>query len=257
MNTFRPHHLLAVAAIALTSLLGACNSQPQLTYQEAYEQKLYPQALDKATLVATNEQAPDRQKAALVAGMSAQALGQNAEARKWLAPLRMSTDKDVAARAKASLGLIAKAEGNNAEAATLLASSAEHLDGDDAAQAQLNAGDAYRKLGLESQARQAYANARSEAEDPALKAAADQKAKPQAFFVQCGAYSTRNAAERQVKAIRASVAKAGQPAPAIVQLAPNGTPLFVVQIGPYPSRPQADAARTRIGVSNSTVLARQ
>jgi cell division protein FtsN len=254
MNTSR---FLAAAVAAVSCVLGACNSQPQLTYQEAYEQKLYPQALDKATLVATNESAPDRQKAALVAGMSAQAMGQNSEARKWLAPLRMSEDKDIAARAKASLGLVAKSEGKDAEAATLLASSAEHLDGNDAAQAQLIAGDSYRKLGLESQARTAYANARSEADDPALKAAADKKAQPQKFFVQCGAYSTQGAAERQVKAIRASVAKAGQPAPVIVQLAPNGIPLFVVQVGPYPDRTQANMAKAKIGVGNSTVLARQ
>lgn len=252
-----PHRLIAVLSLATAACLGGCNHEQQLSYQEAYEQKMYPQALDKATLVATNEQAPDRQRAQLVAGMSAQQLGQNTEARKWLAPLRMSQDKDIAARAKASLGLLAKSEGKNAEAATLLRDSAEHLDGDDAAQAQLNAGDAYRKLGLESQAREAYANAKSEADDPALKAAAALKGKPLTYFVQCGAYSTRQAAERQIKALRPAIAKAGQPAPMILQMSPNGTPLFVVQVGPYTDKQQAMMARGKIGLTNTVVLARQ
>ncbi|MBY0307745.1 MAG: SPOR domain-containing protein [Phycisphaerales bacterium] len=247
--------LIALGIAAAT--LAACQQPKQLSYQEAYEQRLYDQALDKASLVAGDDHAPDRSRAALVAGMSAQALGKTSEAKQYLAPLRVCPDKDIAARAKASLGLIAKGEGKNAEAVVLLKSSAEQLDGDDAAQAQLNAGDAYRKLGLEAQAREAYANAKTEAEDPTLRAAADQKSRPQTFFVQCGAYSTRQAAERQVKAIRAKVIKAGQPAPAIIQLNPNGTPLFVVQVGPYRDRQAAMVARGRIGLDNTAVLARQ
>lgn len=250
--------ILAPSLLALLSCaLGGCQGEPQVSYQEAYEQKMYAQALDKSTSIALDERAPDRQRAALVAGMSAQQLGQTAEAKKWLIPLKFSPDKEIAARAKASLGLIAKSEGKNAEAAALLSNSAEQLDGNDAAQAQINAGDAYRKMGLESKAREAYTTAKTEADDPAIKAAADQKAKPQSYFVQCGAYSTRQAADRQVKAIKNQVAKAGQPSPTVLQMAPNGTPLFVVQVGPYSDKQQALVAKAKMGMQTAAVTARQ
>lgn len=249
---------LAISLLAVVTLtLGGCKSEPQVGYQEAYEQKMYAQALEKASMIATDERADDRQKAALVAGMSAQQLGQTAEAKKWLKPLMMCPDKSIAARAKASLGLIAKNEGRNAEAATLLSNSAEQLDGNDAAQAQINAGDAYRKMGLESKARESYANAKTEADDPAIRATADEKGRPVNYFVQCGAYSTRQAADRQVKAIRSQVTKAGQPAPTVLQMAPNGTPLFVVQVGPYTDKQAAMVAKAKMGMQTAAVTARQ
>lgn len=239
------------------SLTGGCAQEKQLSYQQAYEQKLYPQALEKASMVGVDEHAPDRQRAALVAGMSAQSMGQNAEAKKWLVPLRMSPDRDIAARARATLGLIAKAEGKTAEAATLLSGSADQLEGDDAAKAKIMAGDAYRQMGLEKQARAEYTEAKTEADDPTLKATADQKARPQSYYVQCGAYSTRQAADRQVKAIKPQVAKAGQPAPAVFQMAPNGTPLFVVQVGPYSDKQKAMAAKARMNLTSAAITARQ
>lgn len=249
--------VVATSLLAAATAMTGCQQKPQLSYQEAYEQKQYAQALEKASPIGVDEHANDRQRAALVAGMSAFQLGQTAEARKWLIPLRISTDRDIAARAKATLGLIAKNEGKAAEAATLLASSAEQLEGDDAAQAQLNAGDAYRQMGLESKAREAYTSAKTDAEDPAIKAVADLKSRPQTYYVQCGAYSSRQAADRQVKAIRPQTTKAGQPAPQITQMNPNGTPLFVVQVGPYTDRQQAMVAKSKMNMTTAAVVARQ
>lgn len=250
-------YALLFASFMAAALIGGCQYEPQLSYQEAYEQKLYTQALDKATPIATDERANDRQRAALVAGMSAHSLGKNADAKKWLIPLKYSTDQDVAARARATLGIIAKGEGKPAEAATLLSDSADKLEGNDAAKAKIIAGDAYRQLGMESKAREEYNGAQSEAEDPALKAAADQKARPMSYFVQCGAFSTRLAAEKQQRAVRAQAVNAGQPAPLILQLAPNGTPLFVVQIGPYPDMQQAQRAKAQMNLASAAVTKRQ
>lgn len=248
---------LIVATLLTAALAGGCQYEPQLSYQQAYEQKLYAQALDKASPIATDEHANDRQRAALVAGMSAHSLGKNAEAKKWLIPLKYSTDNDVAARARATLGIIAKAEGNPAEAATLLSDSADKLDGNDAARAKIIAGDAYRQMGMETKAREEYTGAKSEAEDPALKATADQKARPMSYYVQCGAFSTRLAAEKQQKAVRSQAAKAGQPAPLILQMSPNGTPLFVVQIGPYPDMQNAQRAKAQMNLASAAITKRQ
>lgn len=257
MPCARFHPLLSTLALAALSLLGGCHQDEQLNYQQAYEQKQYAQALDKATLVAQDDHAQDHQRAALVAGMSAQSLGKYDEAKKWLIPLKLSPDKDIAARARASLGLIAKAEGKTAEAATLLSGSADQLDGDEAARAKMNAGDAYRQLGLETKAQEEYKEASTEATDPTLKAAASQKARPLVYFVQCGAYSSRQAAEKQVKAIAGQVAKAGQPAPTISQSAPNGTPLFAVRVGPYADKQQAMTAKARMNLSGAAVTTKQ
>lgn len=252
----RPAMLTILLSLLALLGLGGCSHEAPRTYQEAYEQKLYPEALDKASLVATDEHAKDRQRAALIAGMSAQSLGQYAEAKKWLIPLKMSPDRDIAARARASLGLIAKAEGKPAEAATLLTASADQLSGDDAAQAKINAGDAYRQMGLEKQAREEYNGAKTEADDPSLKAAADQKAKPTAYYIQCGAFSTRQAADRQVKTITPQASKASQPLPTVVQMNPNGTPLFVVQVGPYKDKSLAMTAKARMNLQTAAIISR-
>lgn len=247
--------MIASALLALTC--AGCHSAPERTYSEAYEQKLYTEAYDKASLVAVDEHAKDRQRAALVAGMSAEAIGRNADAKRLLAPLRLSTDRDIAARATATLGLIAKKEGRHAEAAALLSSSGERLEGDGAANARILAGESYQRLGLDAQARSEYQQAKGEAESAELKAAAERKSTARPYVVQAGAYSTRTAAERAAKSIRPAVLKAGQPLPTIVEMAPNGTPLFAVQVGPYHDKATAMAAKAKMNLASAAVTTRQ
>jgi hypothetical protein len=101
---------IALAALAITLSLAGCKShQPELTYTQAYDQKLYDQALNKAAPVAEDPKRKDRERAALVAGMSAYSLQNYPQATAYLTPLRASLDKEISARAGATLGLIARA----------------------------------------------------------------------------------------------------------------------------------------------------
>lgn len=244
--------------LTLTLLAGGCKSRSnELSYTQAYEQKLYAEAYDKAKPIAQDPKQKDREKAALIAGMSAYSLKRPDEAKTLLTPLRSSLDKDVSSRSLATLGLIAKDQGRHSEAAVLLKESSANLDGDDAAKAKLYAGDSLRKIGLEGQARDEYRQGASEADDPALKQALSDRSRPVKYVVQAGAYSTRTAADKQAKALLQPALKYRQPIPIVQEVDSGGRKLFAVQMGPYSSRAAAQESVNCLKIKGASVAIRQ
>lgn len=258
---FSPIAGLTLLALACSSLLGCKATQPELTYMQAYEQKLYTEALTKAAPIAESKTAPDAERAALVAGMSAQALGQTQDATRYLTPLKASTNKEIAGKARTSLGLLAARQGDNQQASVLLSTGAEQLDGDDAARAKMHAGAAMEKIGLQEMAMRQYQAGVSEADDPALRAMLRDRTKPTPFYVQAGAYSTRAQADAEAKRIARNVIRAGQPTPKVVAVtSAAGKRLYSVQIGPYRDATAARsgmAAMQQLGVKSGTVTRRR
>lgn len=250
-----------LAAAGCAALTGCKARQPELTYMQAYEQKLYSEALTKAAPVAESKTAPGAERAALVAGMSAQALGQTQDATRYLTPLKASTNKEIAGRARTSLGLLAASKGDNQQASVLLSTGAEQLDGDDAARAKMHAGAAMEKIGLQEMAMRQYQAGVNEADDPALRAMLRDRTKPAPFYVQAGAYSTKAQADAEVKRIARSVIRAGQPTPKVVAVTSStGKRLYSVQIGPYRDAAAARsgmAAMQQLGVKSGTVTRRR
>ncbi len=144
---------------------GAASSEP---YMQSYERGQYQQALAQASASA-GQGGADGQRAALVAGMSASALGKQGDAARWLTPLTKSGDDGIAGRAAWTLGSMAESQGRQDDAADWYLEAAEKLSGDDAARAGLAAGDAMRRTN-DSRADGAYALAARKADDASLKA---------------------------------------------------------------------------------------
>jgi hypothetical protein len=258
--TARPRHIAAPLFVLLIGALGtACASKPvqEVTYLQAYEQKQFADAFDKAAARAQDPQAADRERAQLVAGMSAQALGRRDEARRLLTPLRASQDKDIAGRAETTLGLIAAQTGDNRAASVLLKSGARKLDGQDAALANLHAGAAMERIGLRDMASRQYASGVAETTDPALRSMLTERAKPSAYFVQLGAFATRAAADRRAQQVLQSRTAKSEPAPVVVEQTVNARTLFAVQVGPYSTPEAARLAQIRLGPASSTITHRR
>lgn len=250
--------LMLALGLLGTFMLGACAAQPSLTYQQAYDQRNYAQALKMASDAAEKPGASEteRERALLIAGMSAQALNQPASARKYLNPLRTSANPDIAGRATTSLGLLAAQQGDNRAAGQLLSSGAKKLDGDDAAMAKLHAGAAFERMGMHELAMQQYAAGIGETTNPALRTMLESRNKPTSYYVQTGAFSTRKAAEQAASTQLRTVVKKGERAPIVVENKREGRVLYAIQIGPYPSRDLANGALARLG-GKGTVIARR
>jgi septal ring-binding cell division protein DamX len=212
-------------------------------YVRAFESGRYAEALDQASRAAQQGRGFKRDQANLIAGLAAQALDRNAEAEKHLAPLVTNGDPKVAGEASAALGLLCAEEGRHAEAVDLLASAGRTLQGDQAARAFMYAGDSYRSMDKETEARGMWAMAQTKVADAAKPSAATPKptsGKTQ-FTVQVGAFSNFTNAQKQLSRFRAY----GNPR--VVEVDRNGKKLFVVRVGNYDQRQDADRVAKTIG----------
>lgn len=227
-------------------------------YVRAFESGRYAEALDQASRAAQQGTGFRRDQANLIAGLSAQALNRNPEAEKYLAPLVKNGDPKVSSEASAALGLLYAEGGRHAEAVELLAAAGRSLQGDQAARAFMYAGDSYRSLDKETEARGMWSLAQTKVTDDAalrvmigdrLNAAAAKPAVPVAkpapgktqFTVQVGAFSNFTNAQKQLARFRAY----GNPR--VVEVDRNGKKLFVVRVGNYDQRQDADRVAKTIG----------
>lgn len=239
----------AWACVAIAVLAAGCSSGGKSKgYIADYEAGRYRDALASASKAADRSSGAEKERAALVAGLSAHSMKSNAEAERWLRPLTTSRDRQIAGRAQATMGLIDAQRGNQAGAATRLSQAAQLLPGDEGANAGLNAGDAYMKLGRAEAARSQYTLAFAKATDDHLRSAIAGRLDQSGWTVQVGAFATRMNAE---KAARDSTSVAtglglGQPR-VVVATDAGGKTMYLVQVGKFRTKAEADAARSRLG----------
>jgi len=273
--------LLAALCLGLAALSGCQNrpKQPEKFVQEyrtgAY-QKSYNEAIERHNTAAGTE----RDRAALVAGLSSHALKRPDEAQRWLTPLTDNADAEISGTAGWTLGVIAAERGDQTRAASLASDAAGKLQGDDAARSAMVAGDAYARMKRNTDARTQYERGLAAATGDSTKVIIQSRlnslgvgpapgprpndapvprptARPGTYVISLGAFANRSAAERLVISSRGAALKAGQPAPMLVTTTDrkSGQPLFGVQVGEYPSRTAAQAALTRIGLKGSVLAA--
>jgi len=247
--------LVVLSIVAVLSLVGCgSSSKAGSDYVTAYEQGRYAEAYESASRIADKKSGQERERAGLIAGLSAQRLGRDSDAERWLAPVLTSPDSAIAGRAGAALGLISQETGRNREAAAFLEKASSKLAGDEAARASMYAGDSYRALGQPAEALIAYTRAQAMVEsDAQLRGMiADRMASGSAggpgsavkgsWSVQMGAFSTEKNAQTEA----AKAARFG--APRVVPITSSkGQRLFAVRVGAFPSRADADALKARIG----------
>jgi len=252
MNTRR-------AALAIALLLplfaSACASTTTRTAQmdavTLYEQGQYAAAYEEAAKRAENATGDRAERARLIAGLSAQAMGQPRDAERWLGPLLTSPNRQIRARALATVGLIELETRRYEQAAAHLSQAATLLSGDARAQAGLNAGDAYAALGRPDAARLQYRRAYSATRNDNLRAAITDRLERSGFTIQLGAFARRMNAERAAENAVAIADRLGLGAPeVVVSTDAQGRTLYLVQLGRFQSRDEAERIRTDLGLSS-------
>jgi cell division septation protein DedD len=280
-----PIRPIAVLLLASGLLLGACTATPSRTasntpYVEAFAASRYSDAYDAAVEAAAQTRGHKQEEAALVAGLSAHALGRNAEAERWLAALEASTDLSISGKSSATLGLMAQERGEHQSASRLLSQAAKKLQGDEAARAAIYAGDSFHAIQKPSDAQAMYLLAQRRATQDSLRVMVSDRlagnippartasltpsgsttppsttlrpapAGPskQRLTVQVGAYTRSSSAQAQARRLmdRYSVR-------VVPILSAQNRQLFAVRVGEFSSRDAAEAVRRNLGGTAAVV----
>jgi hypothetical protein len=235
-----------VAGVALLGVSASCAKQ-SAGYAREYELGRYEAALAMSQREAMARSGSRQDHAALVAGLSAHALALDDVAERWLSPLTSSRDKEIAGRASAALGLMERRRGNHAEAAELLGRAAESIEGYDGRRAQELAGDSLLA------ARRGDSSSRDHYNGQAMGTNADRSAFAArlpggAFCVQIGAFGSRANAQLAADRTRwrADRLDIGEPR-IVVGADTQGRTLYIVQVGRFASRDQAESVRRQLG----------
>lgn len=225
--------------------LGACASGGgQASYREYYEAGQYGAALARAQAV---EGRPGgNSDAALVAGLSAEAMRDDATARAWLQPIARGSG-DRAARAQAGLALIELRTGDPLQAARQLEAASVQLDGADAREAARVAAQAYEQAGRTSDAERMRRRSVGMFE-PARTGAPGFAAG--GYTLQMGAYSTRTRASQRVTEVSSAARTSGLGEPRIELATRDGRVLYLVHVGRFRTQSDAERARRTLGVSS-------
>lgn len=271
--------LRSVPAVALASLalaLGGCASTgvvdggsttarpggkgyegPALeAMMTEYAAGRYSAAHRAAKDAAAQSEGRDKERAMLIAGLSAQAMGQRADAEMWFRQVERSTDPDIAGRARAGIGLLALDAGDYTRAAALLSTASAQLKGDESARASYFAGQAYEAMHRLDRARTQYLIAAGLAQSPSLKSnvqASLASIGQKGYTVQLGAFASRPNAERAARQYSSQASSLNLGEPRIVERRGVGASgegsLFLVQVGSFKSQQDADRARSSLAAA--------
>ncbi|MCA9312489.1 MAG: SPOR domain-containing protein [Phycisphaerales bacterium] len=250
---------LVMLVLGLTGLVvTGCASQqvhvPGATSEamQRYEAGAFAESFRLASLAAASERGDERDRANLIAGMSAYRLGDTIEARRRLEPLTRSSAGEIAGRASVTLGLIDADEGRHLAAISRFTAAARNLEGDDCARAHLLAA-ASLELSLQpEEAAAQYAEALAHAQTPSLRATIRSRMEGTPggapYTIQVGAFSRSENAMRSASRLRDRAASLGLGTPRVEEIRdPTGRVLHAVRVGRFGSREQAEAARGRLG----------
>ncbi|MBX3351370.1 MAG: SPOR domain-containing protein [Phycisphaeraceae bacterium] len=220
-----------------------------------YQAGRFSIAYRAATTAASRTTGPERERAILIAGLSAQALNQHDDAEQWLRQIERSADAEIAGRAKAGLGLLAMNRGDHARAAAMLTSAATQLKGDEAARASLFAGQSYEAMNRPERARTQYMIAQGVAQSPSLKSTITGQLASigqHGYTVQLGAFASMENARIAVSRFSGQSQSAGMGTPRIVERKGiGGRPLYIVQAGSFRTQQEADTARAALGAATA------
>lgn len=287
-----PSRTLLVRMLAITLLAGAltvtgCKStrtssgaaerqQSQALasgdYVELYRTGQYTASYEAAVAANGKGRSSEKEKSALIAGLSAHALNRNAEAVRWLKGLQTSKDPAIAGKALTTLGLVAQERGEHQDAAAHLSAAAEKLTGDDAGRAAMYAGDSYRALGSRTKADEMYLKAQQLASsDSELRVLAGDRlrgaapgpsvvgrqtsATPivapgtnQRYTVQVGAFGDMRRAQREAQKLSSRFAVR------VVPIRKGRETLYAVRVGMFSSRDAADLVKQKLGGKATVTL---
>jgi hypothetical protein len=267
--------------LSLVACLAGCGPEPAAGLDDAlraYDSGRFAESLRIAGDVQRDSQDQGlRQQAAYVVGCSAIELGRPTQARDALAIASRSQDPVVAGRALAKQGELAVAERRWSDAASDYSAAGAKLPGSD--------GDRARSLAREAAAKALDANrvppappkAPPQAEarpapakpappepvevnpvevdpagtKPAPLPAGDDDAP---WTVSAGVFSTETAARQRATNVARDAKRAKMPTPRVVRIPSTDARAWVVEVGSFPTKEAAEAARKRISLADSAVV---
>jgi len=249
-------------SMTAAALFGGCATPPPRptgpSYVDLYNSGRWAEAQAAAAARAKElPQGAEREQAMLIAGQSAHAQGRDNEAEPWLTPLLESGDPAIAGRAAMTLGLIAQRAGLNAKAVPLFETASNNLAGDESARALLYLGDSYDRMKERPKARDSWTLALGRVKhDQSLKADIDARlsrrdggpaTKRGGLVLQVGAFSSHQRAQGLADRLRDRATAAGLAEPRVIETSTKGKAVFVVQVGRFGTRPEADKAKKSLG----------
>lgn len=253
----RPARTIRRAAVsvflALIAGIPGCAANAgsgQASYRDHYEAGRYQMALASARASAGGPGGSS--DAALVAGLSAEAMRDDTTARQWLEPIARGSG-DTAARARAGLALIELRTGDPLRAARELEAASTQLSGPDSREAARVAADAYERASRPADAERLRRRA------VGMDGPTDTAELPQAaggYTLQIGAYSTRSRATQRVAEVSTATRSAGLGEPRVEMAARDGKVLYLVQVGRFRTQEDATRAMRTLGVSSIVAAAR-
>jgi tetratricopeptide (TPR) repeat protein len=252
---------LAIVSLIVAGMVGCASGSGSGTETRppsavAYDRGAYAEALSAATQEHRKTSGTKKEAAALTAGLASHALGDDAEAERWLTPLVDSSDRQIAARASAALGLIRADAGDHDRAIVLLTDAARVLPGNSGARAEFYAGESFAALGRTEAARARYRLAKAKAVDPQLKRIIDERLAGGGYTIQLGAFKSDANARKLVNEASAKSTAAGLGTPRVVAKTRPGAPtLYSVVVGSFASREEAQRALLRIGMPGIVTMA--
>lgn len=219
----------------------------QEAYVEAYATGKYGLARSLAEAEMRRSEGERAERPTLIAGLASHALNDHAEAERLLSRVTASRDPQISGRAEAALGLIAAERNQHEKAAGLLISAARKLSGDEGARAAMKAGDSLMALRRQPQAKTQYTLASTMASSPELKKAVADRLESGNYTVQVGVFNSRVNAQKAARDIAAAADSLGLQPRIVERTDDKGRPSFVVQVGRFTSRQQAQAAKSQLG----------
>ncbi len=241
--------------VVFAAFASGCAGAGRPGFVRDYEAGRHAAAYRQASATATESSGRSREEAALIAGLSAHALGDAAAAAEWLSPLRGSADRSVSGRALAGLGLIAAERKEHERAAAMLSEASIKLTGDDAARAAFHAGESLGALDRRGAAEREYRRAHMLTRDARLKSILEDRLNGMMYTIQLGAFSSRRNADLARRDAAATAAGLGFGSPRIVVTTRDGRTLYLVQVGQFRSEHEATEARRRLGADAIVAVA--
>jgi len=239
--------------------LGGCKSNPATTKasEDAYRSGNYAQAYRSARAVADNPGYPlrDREAAAYMAGMAAYRNKDPMAAQQYLQMAAASTNKLLAADAKASLGLVYADRNLFRLSADSLLDAAKDLSGENKANAYYYAGVAQQKDGRWPQARTTLSLAMSNSKDAAFRQRVSDQLRITGYTLQVGAFDVESNAQNMARNYGPKAVQLRMTAPRVV---PWTDPVvnrrrYLVWVGQFSSWPTALMGRDGLGITNAVV----
>ena len=234
-----------IAMVLAIWMLQACASQQSATLDSAirhYEAARYKQAYDSAWLARRSASGVARQEAAYVAGLSALKMDRPVTARDLLEEAAESTDRQLSGSSNVSLATLLLEDGEPLAAARAFDKAAECLTGSDAIKARRAAAAAYRTAG-----RPDIAQARLEG-TPAPSSIGIGR-----FTIQGGAFHDRARATARARELSDAARRTSLGTARVIPAEVKGRAGFLVQIGSYDTRSDAESIRRMLGISGTFV----